>query len=106
LALNGPADFHNQVRLAWQTGNHLNLLSNPLLTQSGHRPLPAYHSRSGRYGISAQALALLLRLDVGGADHLAPLLGFIGDQLAEIGWRECEHDSVHVGKPRFDLGVG
>jgi len=28
---------------------------------------------------------LLLRLDVGGPDHLAPLLGFVDDELAEIG---------------------
>jgi hypothetical protein len=26
-------------------------------------------------------------LDVGRADHLAPLLGFLGDQLAEVGGR-------------------
>ena len=26
-----------------------------------------------------------LRLDVGRTDHLAPLLGFIGEQLAEVG---------------------
>src|SRR4029453_12074935 len=32
----------------------------------------------------------LLRLDVRGPDHLAPLLGFVGDQLAEMGGRANE----------------
>jgi hypothetical protein len=30
------------------------------------------------------------RLDVGGSDHLGPLLGFVGDELAEVGGRACE----------------
>ena len=29
----------------------------------------------------------LLRLDVGRPDHLAPLLSFVGDELAEVGGR-------------------
>src|SRR5262245_44069630 len=32
----------------------------------------------------------LLRLDVGGPDHLAPLLGFVGDELAEVRRRACK----------------
>jgi hypothetical protein len=28
----------------------------------------------------------LLRLDVGRPDHLAPLFGVVGDELAEVGW--------------------
>jgi hypothetical protein len=27
-----------------------------------------------------------LRLDVGGPDHLGPLFGVVGDELAEVGW--------------------
>src|SRR5262249_48637567 len=42
------------------------------------------HSRNGLYGMSR---AGLLRLDVGGPDHLAPLLGLVGDELAEVGGR-------------------
>ena len=38
-----------------------------------------------------------LRLDVGGPDHLAPFLGFVGDELAEIGGRECEHVATEIG---------
>ena len=30
----------------------------------------------------------LLRLDIGRPDHLAPLLGFLSDELAEVGRRE------------------
>jgi len=31
------------------------------------------------------------RLDVGGPEHLAPLLRFVGDELAEIGGRARKH---------------
>ena len=31
-----------------------------------------------------------LRLDVGRPDHLAPLLGFVGDELAEVGGRAAQ----------------
>ena len=48
----------------------------------------------------------LLRLDVGRPDDLAPFLGFIGDELAEVGGRERERDAAQVGEPRFDLGIG
>jgi len=37
-------------------------------------------------GISARRQPSLLRLDVGRPDHLAPLLGFFGDELAEVCW--------------------
>jgi hypothetical protein len=38
--------------------------------------------RRGRGGGSEKAS---FRLDVGRPDHLTPLLGFVGDELAEIG---------------------
>ena len=38
--------------------------------------------------------ARLFRLDVGRADHLAPLLRFAGDELAEVG-RRTMSDSRH-----------
>jgi hypothetical protein len=41
-------------------------------------------SSNGIYGISTDGL---LRLDVGGPDHLAPLLGFLGNEFPEIGRR-------------------
>ena len=40
----------------------------------------------------------LFRLDVGGPDHLAPFLGFVGDELAEVGGRDREHVATEVGE--------
>ena len=39
-------------------------------------------------------------------DHLAPLLGFVGDQLPEVGGRARKHRRAKVGEPRLDLGIG
>src|SRR5215813_8888869 len=63
------------------------------------------HSPNGLYGISARRPALF-RLDVGRPDHLAPLLGVIGDELFEVGGREREHRAAEVGKPCLDFGIG
>ena len=30
--------------------------------------------------------------------HFAPLIGFVGDQLPEIGRRACKHRSAQFGK--------
>src|SRR5262249_57537756 len=46
-----------------------------------------------------------LRLDVGEPHHLAPLLGFLGDEFAEIGGRAHEHRTAEVGKARLQLGI-
>ena len=41
----------------------------------------------------------LLRLKIPGElDHLAPLLGFVGDELAEVGRREREHRDAEFSK--------
>src|SRR5580704_1495508 len=45
------------------------------------------------------------RLDVGCADHFAPFLGVIADELAEIGWGAGEHHAAEPGEPRFHLGI-
>ena len=45
-------------------------------------------------------------LDASELHHLAPLLGFVGDELAEVGAREREHVATQVGKARLDLGIG
>ena len=42
-----------------------------------------------RYGIFGTAA--LVRLDTGELDHLGPLLGFVGDQLAKVGGRARKH---------------
>src|SRR5262245_15406935 len=39
-----------------------------------------------------------VRLDVEGLDHLAPLLGFIGDELAEVGGRTRKHRAAEVSE--------
>src|SRR3954468_11696280 len=46
-----------------------------------------------------------LRLDVGCPDDLAPFLGFVGDELSEIGGRAAKHGAAQIGEPRLDLGV-
>ena len=47
-----------------------------------------------------------LRLDAGEPDHLAPLLGFVRDELAEVGGRARKHRAAQIGKPRLHLGIG
>src|ERR1700730_13499103 len=44
-------------------------------------------------------------LHVGRPDHLAPLLGFFGDELAKVSRRSCKRHGAQVGKPRLDLGI-
>src|SRR5215471_19998193 len=51
-------------------------------------------------------LAGLLWLDVGRPDHLAPLLGFVGNEFAEVGGRASKHTDAHVGEPPLQLGIG
>src|SRR5262252_2666159 len=55
------------------------------------------HSLNGNYR--------LLRLDAGKLDHLCPLLGLLGDELAEVGGRAGHHGAAQVGKPRLHLGI-
>src|SRR5262245_39092541 len=68
---------------------------------------------SARHGVFADRLLWnvervwwSLRLDVGRADHLAPLLGFVSDELPEIGGCTGKHRAAQVGKPRSHLGIG
>ena len=42
---------------------------------------------------------------MGGADHLGPFLGFVGEELAELGWRERKRGATEIGKARLDLGI-
>jgi hypothetical protein len=41
-----------------------------------------------------------VRLDVRELDHLGPLLGFVGDELAEVAGRSRKRRAAQVGKPR------
>jgi hypothetical protein len=47
-----------------------------------------------------------LRLDAGELDHLGPFLGFVGNELAEIGRRARKHCAAEVNEPRFHVGIG
>src|SRR5580700_10710081 len=47
-----------------------------------------------------------LRLDVRELDHLGPFLGFVGNELAEIGRRASEWHGAQSGKPRLQCGIG
>src|SRR5215472_14562258 len=44
-------------------------------------------------------------LDVGRHNHLAPFLGFVGDELAEISGRACKHRAAQIGKPCFEFWI-
>src|ERR1700726_2984858 len=47
-----------------------------------------------------------LRLDVRELDHLGPFLGFVGNELAEIGWRAGKCHGAEIGKPLLQRGIG
>jgi hypothetical protein len=67
---------------------------------------PGIHRFRGtkRYGIWI-GTAASVRLDVGRADHLAPLIGLFGDELAELGGRARKQYAAHFSEPRLDLGI-
>src|SRR5258705_11913877 len=48
----------------------------------------------------------LLRLDARELHHLAPLLDFVRDELAEVGGRVDKRRGSHVGDPRLDSWIG
>src|SRR5262249_41475546 len=45
-------------------------------------------------------------LDIGGADHLAPLLGLLGQGPAVLAGRQRQRRAAEIGEARFDLGIG
>src|SRR5262249_25613052 len=47
-----------------------------------------------------------LRLDVRELHHLAPLFGFLGDQLGEVSGRTRKHRAAEVSEPRLHRGIG
>src|SRR5215475_5724483 len=48
----------------------------------------------------------LFSLDACCSNHLAPLLGFVGNEFAELGGRECKRRAAQIGKPCLQLWVG
>src|SRR5262249_45390146 len=71
-------------------------------------PMPRQRLSSTKdYGKSSRSSAETssLRLDVGGPDHLAPFLGFLGDQLAELDRRSRQRRAAEVGETGLHLRV-
>src|SRR5262245_856910 len=68
---------------------------------------PCRFRRTKRYGKSSRSSAETssLRLDVGGPDHLAPFLGFLGDQLAELDGRSRQRRAAEVSETGLHLRV-
>src|ERR1051325_2126939 len=61
-------------------------------------------SRIEIYGMSAGDYSPCL--DVGCPYYLAPLLGFVGNELSDLGRRAGEHGAPKIAKLRPDLGIG
>src|SRR5215813_15530099 len=58
------------------------------------------------HAAETRALWQLLRLDVGRADDLAPLVDVFGNEFAEVGGRTHKDCRSKFGKPVLDLGIG
>jgi hypothetical protein len=57
--------------------------------------------------LPGRAVPAIRPLDAGELDHLGPLLGFLDQELSEIGGRpQMQHCETWLGKARFDRGVG
>ena len=50
-------------------------------------------------------ITVLIRFDADGLHHLAPLLGLVDDQLAELGGRPGEHCAAHISKALVQLRI-
>src|SRR5262245_40331697 len=61
--------------------------------------------RRGSFMISLPRTLWSLRLDVGRPDHLAPLLRFIGDQLAELDRRSRQRRAAEISETGLHLRV-
>src|SRR6516162_6897595 len=72
---------------------------------SSVRPKTPAISLNGRLW-NIRAFAASVRLDACEPHHLAPLLGFVGDQLAEVSGRTRKHRAAEVSKPRFHVEIG
>src|SRR4029450_4139455 len=64
------------------------------LPEKPKAPVTAIPTLSSHEAGMWRAGSNLLRLDVRGPDHLAPLLGFGGNLLSELGWRTGKHDGA------------
>src|SRR6266508_2754677 len=79
----------------------------PTILDWSHQP---HHRRLPRQRFSATkdygtCWPESLRLDAGGLDYFGPFLGFVGDELAEVGGRARKHSATKVGKARLHFGI-
>src|SRR5580700_1988645 len=73
---------------------------------SGSRcAIEEYASRSDG-SMSNPRLARSVRRRAGQLDDLAPLLGFVGDELGVVPRRTGDRRRAQFGKARFELGIG
>src|SRR5262245_27812324 len=70
-----------------------------------YRPKRTSRDRDSHIG-TLRNVWRLLRLDVGRADDLAPLVDVLGNEIAEVGGRTRKGYRSKFGKPVLDLGVG
>src|SRR5260221_10520692 len=84
----------------------------PLRATNGHWSLGFNHLSQRASDFAERALRNigvgipLVDFDIGRPDHLAPLLGFGGDESSEIGGRARKRRRTQIGEPRFHLGFG
>src|SRR5258707_13926443 len=52
------------------------------------------------------ASAASCRLEVGHANHLGPLVSFVGNEFAELGRRHRHWHAAQIGEPRLHPGIG
>src|SRR5262249_36836574 len=81
----------------------------PTILDLSYRP---HHKRLPRQRFSATGFMEcrrdddgLFRLDVGRPDHLAPFLGFVGDELSKVGGRADKRCASEISQPRLDFGI-
>src|SRR5262245_14044694 len=89
-------------------GSSLSILTESHDKLAAHSITPSAAIRgTKRYGKSFRSSAETssLRLDVGGPDHLAPFLGFRGDQLAELSRRSRQRRAGEVSETGLHLRV-
>jgi hypothetical protein len=86
--------------------DHSNSVSKLHEEELGDTSLAAESSSGGGQKKQGFVDRSLLRLDVGRPDHLGPLLGFVGDERAELGGRAHQRRAAEFGEPRLDLGIG
>jgi hypothetical protein len=75
------------------------------LAEPNVRPPPLINGQCSPNGAlwNIGPVAVSLRLDAGELDHLAPLLGFVDDKLAEVGRRSRQRRAAEVGETGLHL---